>query len=86
LKAENSQVVGDYLLNLHNSVVAGGGMISSNNIVVDALVNEKYNKAMEKNITMEFMINDLSAIKISPENIVIILGNALDNDIEASAQ
>ncbi|MEG1801538.1 MAG: hypothetical protein RR273_06125, partial [Oscillospiraceae bacterium] len=30
LKAENSQVVGNYILNLHNSVVAGGGMISSN--------------------------------------------------------
>lgn len=59
-------------------------IIKSNNPVIDAILNYKYSIAASKNIIMNFYINDLSDIPVSPEDIVSLLGNLLDNAIEAA--
>ena len=61
-------------------------VIDTNNITVDAIINQKYMKGQQLGIAMSFEINDLSKLPISNNDIVIILGNALDNAIEAAAK
>ena len=57
----------------------------SNNIgIVHLLVNQKKALASESDITIDFEYHDLCKIKISDIDLAIILGNALDNAIEAS--
>ena len=57
----------------------------SNNIgIVHLLVNQKKTLASESDITIDFEYHDLCKIKISDIDLAIILGNALDNAIEAS--
>ena len=58
-------------------------IVKSNNNIVDAILNYKYAIANKNNIIMTFDINDLSNVNIHDEDIVTILGNALDNAIEA---
>jgi sensor histidine kinase regulating citrate/malate metabolism len=57
--------------------------IHSNNVIVDAILNTKYQEMLEKDILFVFKINDLSKLIISEEDIVIILSNLLSNAIEA---
>ncbi len=57
----------------------------SNNIgIVHLIVDQKIALARESDITIDFEYHDLSKIKISDIDLAIILGNALDNAIEAS--
>ncbi len=51
--------------------------------VIDAILNEKYHTAREKNIDFQLTVNDLSTIVISIDSIVVLLSNLLDNAIEA---
>lgn len=57
--------------------------INTNHVIVNAIMNTKYQEALSKNILFVFQMNDLSALKISDEDIVIILANLLNNAIEA---
>lgn len=57
--------------------------ISTNNVIVDAVLNTKYQETKEKNIVFVFKMNDLSNLDITDEDIVIILSNLLNNAIEA---
>lgn len=61
-------------------------MIDTNNKIVNAVLNAKYQEAVDNNILMVFKINDLSEISISDEDIVQVLSNLLDNAIEAAMQ
>lgn len=57
--------------------------IKTNNVIVDAILNSKYQETIDKNIAFTFKINDLSEINICDEDIVVILSNLLSNAIEA---
>lgn len=57
--------------------------IQTNNVIIDAILNTKYQEAIGKKILFVIKINDLSALKISDEDIVVILSNLLNNAIEA---
>lgn len=57
--------------------------IDTNHLIVNAILNAKYQEAVEKDIVFVFRINNLSEIKISDEDLVVILSNLLDNAIEA---
>ena len=83
---EQAQTVVDYTENLLSTVSHRTMVIDTNNITVDAIINQKYMKGQQLGIAMSFEINDLSKLPISNNDIVIILGNALDNAIEAAAK
>lgn len=57
--------------------------IVSHHPVVDVILNQKYQLAREYNISMQITINDLSAITFQTDDLVVLLGNLLDNAIEA---
>lgn len=60
--------------------------VHTNNIALDAILNEKYLLGMQKNISFQFAVNDLSNIPISDIDAVTIVANALNNAIEACAK
>lgn len=57
--------------------------ISSNNPVIDVVLNQKHQVAQENNIRMQVKVNDLSSIAIRTNELVVLLSNILDNAIEA---
>ena len=57
--------------------------ICTNNVIVDAVLNTKYQEIRDKGIVFVFKINDLSSLNISDEDVVVILSNLLNNAIEA---
>ena len=57
--------------------------IDTNNVIVNAILNTKYQEAEEKGIVFVFRINDLSQIRMKDEDVVTILSNLLNNAIEA---
>ncbi len=72
-----------YVCKLTGTLSQSAGLISTGHKVVNIILNRKYQEAAEKGITMTLSINDLSKLTISEEDIVILLGNLLDNAIAA---
>lgn len=75
LKTYIDKISGNFVMQMDN--------IDTNNSIVDAIFNTKYQEMLQKNINFVFKINDLSNIKISDEDIVTILSNLFNNAIEA---
>lgn len=75
----------DYIENLLNDgkLIKNGDISRTGNIVVDSLINYKY--AMAKELGIDFNANVFipTELPFKNENIVIILGNLLENAIEA---
>ena len=57
--------------------------VSSNHPVIDVILNQKYQTARENEIKMQILVNDLSALTIPTDSLVVVLTNLLDNAIEA---
>lgn len=57
--------------------------INTNNVIVNAILNTKYQEADAKGIVFVFRVNDLSQLRIKDEDVVTILSNLLNNAIEA---
>lgn len=57
--------------------------INTGHPVVNAVLNQKYQSTGEHQIVMTMMINNLSELAMSEEDIVTLLANLLDNAIEA---
>lgn len=57
--------------------------VNSHHPIVDAVFNQHYYAAQKAGIEMEFAVNDLSALKVSAEDLVVLLSNLLDNAQEA---
>lgn len=57
--------------------------IDTNNVVVNAILNTKYQEAKQKNVVFVLKVNDLSNLPIADEDIVVILSNLLNNALEA---
>lgn len=72
-----------YVKGIYGSLNKELDAINTNNVIVNAVLNTKYQEAVEKGIVFVFRVNDLSNIGIRDEDIVIILSNLLNNAIEA---
>ena len=57
--------------------------VNTDHAVVNVMLNQKYQEASDKGIAMTMVSGDLSGLTISEEDIVTLLGNLLDNAIEA---
>ena len=58
-------------------------LVNTHHPIVDALLNQKAYLAKSKNIQIHFEINDLSGLQLDSVDVTTILGNLLDNAIEA---
>lgn len=57
--------------------------INTNHIIINAILNTKYEETRKKNITCIMKVSDLSGITIKDEDIVVLLSNLLNNASEA---
>lgn len=73
----------EYIARITGNLRAQFGDINTNHIVVNIILNQKYQTARDKDITMAFVINDLSGLTLPEEDLVTLLTNLLDNAIEA---
>ncbi len=74
----------EYLIECNRKILHYKNVIDTNNVIVNTVLNYKYQEAAEKNIVFLVKINDLSSVKMEEMDIVTILSNLLDNAIEAS--
>lgn len=58
-------------------------LVNTHHPIVDALLNQKAYLAKSKNIQIHFEINDLSGLQLDSVDVTTILGNLLDNTMEA---
>ena len=57
--------------------------INTNNPIINAVVNTKYQEAVDNEILLSFLVDDLSDLKVDDEDMVVILSNLLNNALEA---
>ena len=73
----------DYITTLQEQQTDRILIANTHNSTIDALLNQKAQVAKKNSIDIRFKVNDLSGIKVAPIDLVIIIGNLLDNAIEA---
>ena len=73
----------DYITTLQEQQTDRILIANTRNSTIDALLNQKAQVAKKNNIDIRFKVNDLSGIQVAPIDLVIIIGNLLDNAIEA---
>ena len=73
----------EYLDSLRKNRAIHTIAVSSNHPVVDVILNQKYQTARENDIKMQVRVNDLSALAIPTDSLVVVLTNLLDNALEA---
>lgn len=83
---KNYQELERYVTELNENIVDEINVIDTNNVIVNAVLNTKYQEAKKKDILLVFRVNDLSGININDTDIVILLSNLLNNAIEASVK
>ena len=83
LEAHEYDKASKYVGNISNIFIGEKNVINTNHVIINAILNTKYQEAISKNIVFVFKVNDLSKIVIKDEDLVVILANLLNNAIEA---
>lgn len=73
----------EYVKEIYGSLNNEPDAINTNNVIVNAILNSKYQETEAKGIVFVFRVNDLSELNMKDEDVVIILANLLNNAIEA---
>ena len=73
----------EYVKKIHGSLNNEPDAINTNNVIVNAILNTKYQEAESKGIVFVLRVNDLSELKMIDEDVVTVLSNLLNNAIEA---
>lgn len=73
----------EYAKKIYGSLNNEPDAINTNNVIVNAILNTKYQEADAKGIVFVFRVNDLSKLRLKDEDVVTILANLLNNAIEA---
>lgn len=84
LAAEGAyQELGAYIEKIETTLQHRMDVVDTNHVIVNAILNTKYREAVSKGIVFVLKVNDLSALKMEEEDIVVILSNLLSNALEA---
>ena len=75
--------VQDYLHQLQEAHVTRVLAVNTHHPIMDAILNQKYQLAVENKIDIQIQVNDLSGIRIPTNSLVVLFSNLLDNAIEA---
>lgn len=86
LTTEQYEIAQQYICQLCEQQTIRIFSINSHHPIIDAILNQKYQLALENGIEMQVKVNDLSDISIPTDAIVVILSNLLDNAIEACSK
>lgn len=58
-------------------------LVNTHNAAVDAILNQKGYAGQHRGIDLRFTVNDLSALRLPAVDVTLVLGNLLDNALEA---
>ena len=83
LESQNYDDAMRYAENLKGRRVKQIFPINSEHPVIDVILSQKYQVAVENNIDMQIQVNNLSSVSIPTDMLVVVLSNLLDNAIEA---
>ncbi len=73
----------NYLESINGVIRHDLDRINTNHAIVNAVLNAKYEEAVDKGILFVCRINDMSGIQMERQDIVVLLANILNNAIEA---
>lgn len=80
---ENYEELRKYLYEITGELMHDLDCIDTNHAIINAVINAKYQEAVDKNIIVVCKINDMSRVKMDSQDLVIIITNLLNNAIEA---
>lgn len=83
LKEQEYDEVRRYVSNISNTFTTERNVINTNHVIINAILNTKYQESVNKHIVFVFKVNDLSKIRMEDEDLVVVLANLLNNAIEA---
>lgn len=86
LQEEKYEKMADYLGIFADDVDSLTLPVKSGNPVVDALLADKMARARKEDIRVEISLCDLTGLSLKPDEICSLLGNLLDNALEANRQ
>lgn len=72
-----------YLERINDNVLHDLDYINTNHVLLNSVINVKYEEAVEHSILFICKINDLSGLTMNPSELVVLLSNLLNNAIEA---
>ena len=73
-----------YIQGLTGGIAKELDRIYTNHPIADAILNMKRQEALNRGINVNFMCSDLREMRLKEDEIIILLGNLLDNAIEAT--
>lgn len=74
----------EYIHRLHAEQTERIFLVNTHHAVMDAILNQKANVAKQHDIDIQFSVNDLSSLRINAVDLTVVIGNLMDNAIEAS--
>ncbi|MGN0458160.1 MAG: sensor histidine kinase [Eubacterium sp.] len=83
LEQGNYELLGNYLNELNRDLTTVDTVLKTGNVMVDAILNSKISLAQSKNISVDATASVPEKIRVSDTDICVIIGNLLDNAIEA---
>lgn len=83
LKNREYSEAGRYVSKISKNFINERNVIDTNHVIINAVLNTKYQEAINKQIVFVFRVNELSEIRIEDEDLVVVLANLLNNAIEA---
>lgn len=78
--------LGEYLGELESDLSQVDNLVKSGNLIIDAILNSKLSLANEQGISVTCKVKMPEDIRVSDIDICVILGNLLDNALEACKQ
>ena len=75
--------VQDYLHQLQDAQVSKVLAVNTHHPIMDAILNQKHQAAVECGIDIQMQVNDLSGLRIPTNSLVVLFSNLLDNAMEA---
>lgn len=73
----------EYINHLYGTWEKEGAFINTNHAIVNSILRQKLIYAEQKRVQLVLEVQDLSAVRMEDEDLVIILANLIDNGIEA---
>ncbi|BCN32779.1 sensor histidine kinase [Anaeromicropila herbilytica] len=85
VKTKEYEKLEEYTKELSKSTDNMIKIVQTDNVILDAIMNEKYNTAKKFGIQTKFLVEKLDKNIINPTSICIIVSNILDNAIEGAS-
>lgn len=81
LKCGDTETAIEFTEQLTKSIAVEMAEVNVGHPVVNAVLNQQYRIAKGKNVGMSFAVSDLHDIRLSDDDIVVLLGNLIENAI-----